>query len=92
MKSMQSKLVLGLLLGLTALLVVSGTSLYFYMNTVLGRQFDVALTAEARTICSLVKLQHNGTIDIEFPQEPVSQLTASTRYTYFQICARTGRS
>jgi signal transduction histidine kinase len=90
MTSIRRKLILGLLLGLTALLVVSGTILYLYMNAVLSGQFDVALTAEADAICSLVKLQHNGKIEIETPQEPASQLSGGARYAYFQVWLEDG--
>ncbi len=54
--SIRRKLILGLLLGLMALLVVSGTILYSYMNTVLKGRFNVALTAEAHVVCGLVRL------------------------------------
>ena len=48
MTSIRRKLIFGLLLGLMALLAVSGTMLYSYVNRVLAGQFDVALTAKAQ--------------------------------------------
>ena len=61
-------------MALTVLLAVSGTLLYFYMNTALARQFDAALVAEADAICSLIKLQPNGEVEVDLPQEPIAQL------------------
>jgi two-component system heavy metal sensor histidine kinase CusS len=88
--SIRRKLILGLLLGLIALLLVSGTILYSYMNTVLSGQFDVALTAEARVICGLVKLQHNGEIEIDNPQGAISQLGGGASLRYFQVWREDG--
>ena len=83
--SIRRTLVLGLLMALTVLLAVSGTLLYIYMNTVLARQFDAALVAEADAICSLIKLQPNGEVEVDLPQEPITQLGAAARPQYFQI-------
>ena len=77
--SIRRKLILGLLLGLVALLAVSAAILYCYMNTVLAGQFDAALTAEAHAICSLIKRQPDGEIEVDLPQEPISQLCAGAR-------------
>ena len=90
MMSIRRKLIVGLLLGLMGLLVVSGTILYSYINTVLRGQFDVALTAEARMICSLIKLQRNGEIEIDNPQEPISQAGGGARLEYYQIWREDG--
>ncbi len=88
--SIRRKLTLGLLLGLMALLLASGAILYTYMNTVLKGQFNVALTAEARVICGLVKLQHDGEIEIDNPQGPASQLGAAANPQYFQVWREDG--
>lgn len=89
MMSIRRKLILGLLLGLMTLLVVSGTILYSYINTVLSSQFDSALIAEAHVVCSFVEL-HHGKIKVEVPQEPISQLGPGAGLQYFQIWREDG--
>ena len=88
--SIRRKLIVGLLLGLMALLLTSGTILYSCMNTVLKGQFDIALTAEAHVICGLVKLQRDGEIEIDNPQGPTSQLGAAANAQYFQVWREDG--
>jgi len=80
-----------MLLGLLALFAISETLLYLYMHTVLTRQFNAALAAKAQALCSLIKLQPNGDVELELTQQQVSQLGVNARFEYFQIWGEDGK-
>lgn len=90
MRSMRGRLLFGLLLGLIILLAVSGTFFYLYMRTVLERQFEAALAAKADALCSLVKWQSNGELELELSQDRSSHRGLHGSFEYFQFWREDG--
>jgi two-component system, OmpR family, heavy metal sensor histidine kinase CusS len=90
MKSMRGRLLFGMLLGLAALFAISATILYQYMYAVLTRQFNAALADKAHALCSLIKLQSNGELELELAQQPNLPPGGNTEFEYFQIWDEAG--
>jgi signal transduction histidine kinase len=90
MTSIRGRLMIGLLLGLMALLAIAGAHVYFGVQTALAQQFDAALLAEAHAVCTFVKMQSNGEVEAELPQETIPPLAAQARPQYFQIWREDG--
>lgn len=88
--SIRRKLLAELLLGLAILACVSGSFLYFYTGTVLTRQFDAALEAQAGAVCSLIKQLPAGDVELEYFPESLPDFAAAGKSHFFQV--RDGKS
>src|SRR5262249_22489498 len=82
--SIRRRLLIGLSAGLLVLFAISGGAFYWYVRAVLAYQFDAALTAKGHAFCSLVKLQSDGGIDLDFPQRPIDG-TSAVPFEYYQV-------
>jgi len=87
--SIHKRLLCGLLVGLLMLFAVSGGLLYFYVRTVLTRQFDAALAAKAHAVCSLIK-QSDGGVELDFSAESIPEFGPTGRFDFFQIWRENG--
>ncbi|GMV98137.1 MAG: HAMP domain-containing protein [Phycisphaerae bacterium] len=88
--SIQSRLIAGTILGVAAVLAVSGSLLDLLVRTALLGEFDRSLAAKVRLLASLVE-QEGERLEIEFDPDRTAEFLPRAGCEYFQIWSSTGR-
>lgn len=83
-RSIRFRLTVLLLLGIGALLILTGIGTASLVSSWLENQFDRALEAKARALVTLTK-QEGTTVELDFADELMPEFAASVRPAYFQI-------
>jgi two-component system, OmpR family, heavy metal sensor histidine kinase CusS len=103
MRSLRSRLLLGMIAGMTVLLVLFSVVLYYVIRDALEEQFNRSLAASARLLAAGVELniseedeedqghqdEKNG-VDMEFDIQMMPEFQRKKRPSYFQIWRQDG--
>lgn len=85
MTSIRRRMTLPIMLGLMLLAIATGFGCYGYAHHVLEREFDTALEAKARAIATLVEIEQDKKIRIEFSEQNMPEFTSKNSPQYFQV-------
>lgn len=89
-RSLQSRLLLGLALGTSLVLVAAGLALYGLIRAELISEFDAGLAGEALALATLVE-EERGQIKSEMGEHEVAKFQLEGRPIYFQVWDREGK-
>jgi len=89
MKSLRSRLTVGLLVGTSLLLAAGGFVLHRLISSRLRRDYDAALIARARSLASLTE-QKSGRVWLQFADEVMPDFASKRSPDYFQLWLASG--
>lgn len=89
MRSLRLQLLLGIAVGTTAVLLVSGGVLYALISRTLWADFDEALAAKARSLAALVELDEDG-LEFELSAASLPEFAATNRAEYYELWSPDG--
>jgi len=89
-RSLQMRLLLGLALGTSLVLVAAGLALYGLIRAELIAEFDASLAGEALALATLVE-EERGTIQTEIGEHDAAKFQLDGRPIYFQVWDREGK-
>jgi len=97
-RSLRSRLLLGMVAGMTLLLILFSGIMYFVIRDALKKQFDASLAASARLLAAGVEMDlakeneepkelqdQKNAVDIEFDLQMMPEFQRKKRPSYFQI-------
>jgi two-component system heavy metal sensor histidine kinase CusS len=84
MKSLRVQLLLGTVLGMAAVLIVSGVVLYALISGTLRSEFDASLSARARSLMALAEQDEDG-MEFELTELSLPEFELSERAEYYQL-------
>ncbi len=102
-RSLRSRLLLGMIAGMTVLLVLFSLIIYFVIRDALEEQFNQSLATSVRLLASGVELEipesdtepggqqdENNEVDIEFDVQMMPEFQREKHPSYFQIWRQDG--
>jgi len=84
MRSLRTRLLVGMISGMALLLIIFGLFVYTAMARALREQFDASLTATARTLAAAPELEE-GEFELELDERLMVEFQPSERPDYFQF-------
>jgi two-component system sensor histidine kinase QseC len=92
MNSIRLRLLFSICLGLLAVFLISGVSLYLYLYHVMESNFDKALLTKAETFAHTTEEQADGTFDFEFLESSLPEYWPNRKAEYYQVWRENGES
>jgi two-component system heavy metal sensor histidine kinase CusS len=89
MRSLQSRLLIGVICSIFGVLLVSGIAFYWLMRTALISEYDSSLSNEIRTLSALVKYEADG-VRSDMADGEIPAFERSQRPEYYQIWQEDG--
>jgi two-component system sensor histidine kinase QseC len=83
--SLQRQLTRRVLLATLALSAATGSGLYLYARSALTREFDATTTGKAGAFQSLLEIEPNGKLEVEFTAESLPDYYAKSPDRFFEL-------
>lgn len=83
-QSLQTRLLAGIAIGMSIVLIVAGVVLYALIRGVLTTEFDASLASEARLLATLVE-EKNGHLQTEMTEHGDPTFQPNNRRIYYQL-------
>lgn len=90
-RSLQTRLLAGIAIGMSVVLIIAGVVLYTLIRGVLTAEFDASLASEARLLSTLVE-EKNGHLQTEMAEHGEPTYQPHNRRIYYQLWGHKGES
>lgn len=84
MRSLKSRLMLGMIVGMTLLLICFDVVIYHSISRAMLHQFDAGLESAARIMCASIEIDNNE-IDFEIDTELIPEFAGSSKTAYYEF-------
>lgn len=85
MRSIRTRLAIGLVAAVLGVAVVAGTVLVLVVSHRVTEDFDAALAGKARAMSAMVKRDRGGKVDVDFAEEMMGEFATKRRPEYFEV-------